>query len=288
MSITRRNFVSATAGSLALGALGARSLFAQDGVTLWVRYARDGDAYFGRLEGDMIHPIRGNLFGPRRPGGRPVKASDVKLLYPVEPPKVLAVGLNYASHIGNRPKPPRPEIFYKPITCLQNPGDPIVIPEGSKDLHYEAELVVVIGRRASKVSEADAPNYIFGYTCGNDVSERNWQNGSIDKTPDLQWWRGKGADTFGPLGPAIATGIDISAQDIQSRLNGEVKQKQKLSDLIFGPAAIVSFVSQYVTLQQGDVIYTGTPGSTSPMKDGDVIEIEISGIGVLRNPVKKA
>jgi 2-keto-4-pentenoate hydratase/2-oxohepta-3-ene-1,7-dioic acid hydratase in catechol pathway len=124
-----------------------------------------------------------------------------------------------------------------------------------------------------------AADYIFGFTCGNDVSERDWQRG------DLQWWRAKGADTFAPLGPAVATGLDYKKSRLQTRVNGEVKQSQLLSDLLFDAAAVVSFASRYVTLLPGDVIYTGTPGSTSALKHGDVVEIEIDGIGVLRNKV---
>jgi 2-keto-4-pentenoate hydratase/2-oxohepta-3-ene-1,7-dioic acid hydratase in catechol pathway len=210
----------------------------------------------------------------------------VKLLYPCEPSKVLAVGLNYKSHIGNRPAPSRPEFFFKPITSLQNPGDPIIIPKDSKNTHYEAELVIVIGKKLKNVSRAEAEAGIFGYTCGNDVSERDWQNGA-DK--DLQWWRAKGADTYGPMGPVIAVGFKPGPKmQISSRLNGEVKQKQVLSDLLFDCPAIVEFAARYVTLVPGDVIFTGTPGTTSAMKPGDTIEIEITGIGTLRNPVTMA
>jgi 2-keto-4-pentenoate hydratase/2-oxohepta-3-ene-1,7-dioic acid hydratase in catechol pathway len=138
----------------------------------------------------------------------------------------------------------------------------------------------VIGKTARQVAENDALNYVFGYTCGNDVSERDWQR------DDLQWWRAKGADTFGPLGPSIATGLEYRKSRLQTRVNGEVKQSQLLSDLLFDVPAIVSFASRHVTLHPGDVIYTGTPGATSAMKPGDMVEVEIDGIGVLRNRVK--
>ena len=142
-----------------------------------------------------------------------------------------------------------------------------------------------MSKKARNVSEEDAPGYILGYTCGNDVSDRNWQNGTKGDKKDTQWWRAKGSDTFAPLGPAIAVGLDYDKSWIQLRLNGKVMQKQRVNDLIFGPAAIVSFVSRYITLSPGDVIYTGTPGSTSPMKAGDIVEVEIDGIGILQNPV---
>lgn len=178
-------------------------------------------------------------------------------------------------------------MFYKPITCLQNPEDPIVMPPGAQDVHYEAEFVIVIGKKAKNVPLEQAADYILGYTCGNDVSERNWQGGSIDgpENQDLQWWRAKGSETFGPMGPAIAVGLDYEKSKIQSRLNGEVRQEQMLSDLVHKPPEVVSFVSRYVTLLPGDVIFTGTPGETKPMAVGDVVEIEIDGIGVLRNKV---
>ena len=140
-------------------------------------------------------------------------------------------------------------------------------------------MVIVIGRKARRISVAEADSCIFGFTCGNDVSERDWQRG------DLQWWRAKGSDTFAPLGPIIATGLDYKKSRLQTRLNGEVKQSQLLSDLLFDAAAIISFTSQYATLLPGDVIYTGTPGATSAMKPGDIVEVEIDGIGILRNKV---
>jgi 2-keto-4-pentenoate hydratase/2-oxohepta-3-ene-1,7-dioic acid hydratase in catechol pathway len=191
----------------------------------------------------------------------------------------LAVGLNYKSHLGNRPAPTKPELFFKPITSLLEPEGKIVIPAGARNLHYEGELVIVIGKKAKRVSASEASGCIFGYTCGNDLSERDWQR------DDLQWWRAKGADTFGPLGPAIAVGLDYQKSRIQTRVNGQVKQSQMLSDLLFDSMAIVSFASQYVTLEPGDVIYTGTPGTTSALMPGDTVEVEIDGIGILRNKV---
>jgi 2-keto-4-pentenoate hydratase/2-oxohepta-3-ene-1,7-dioic acid hydratase in catechol pathway len=254
----------------------------------YVRYVHRGETAFGLLDGSEIRKIEGNVLGSRALTGESVSLGDVKLRYPIEPSKILAVGLNYRSHIGSNPVPKNPEIFYKPITALQDPGGPIVVPPGSKDLHYEAEFVIVMGKRASNVSVGDAPAHILGYTCGNDVSDRNWQSGTIDGAPDLQWWRAKGSDTFAPLGPCIAVGLDYAKSRIKLRLNGEVKQNQVVSDLIFGPPEIVSFISRYVTLLPGDVIYTGTPGQTSPMKPGDTVEVEIDGIGILKNPVVAA
>lgn len=254
----------------------------------FVRYEHGGEIAFGGLDGEMVYPIEGDLFGSRTPTGESLLLSDVKLLYPIQPTKVFALAGNYLSHLGAGREPPEhPEPFYKPITSLAHPEQDIVFPKGSQDVHYEAEFVIVIGKEASKVSEAEAADYILGYTCGNDVSERNWQNGSIDgpENKDMQWWRGKGSDTFGPMGPAIAIGLDYEKSKIQLRLNGEVKQEQMLSDLIHNPVQTVSFISQFVTLLPGDVIFTGTPGTTSAMKAGDVVEVEVDGIGILRNKI---
>lgn len=252
----------------------------------YVRYEHQGKTSYGILSADQIEELSGNFIGgsPSKTGAT-VALADVKLLYPVQSPKVLCVGLNYQSHLNGRPTPSKPEIFYKPPTALQNPGDPIEIPPDAKDTHFEAELVVVIGKTAKNVAAANADEYIFGYTCGNDVSDRNWQKGSQGDKADVQWWRAKGSDTFGPLGPSIETEIDVPNARITLRQNGEVKQTQMLSDLIFPPAQIVEFVTKFITLEPGDVIYTGTPGSTSPMKPGDTVEVEIEGIGVLENPV---
>jgi 2-keto-4-pentenoate hydratase/2-oxohepta-3-ene-1,7-dioic acid hydratase in catechol pathway len=238
----------------------------------YVRYQKDSTVAYGILDGDTVREIRGGLFGAREETGATYPIGEVKLLAPCEPSKILAVGRNYKSHLGDRQAPERPEMFYKPVSALQHPGDPIVIPQEAANVHFEGELVIVVGERGS----------IFGVTCGNDVSERDWQNGPHK---DLQWWRAKGADTFAPLGPVIVTGLDYGNLTLETRLNGEVVQKQSTADLTFDCAAIVSWVSRWVTLAPGDLIYTGTPGSTRAMRAGDVVEVEIEGIGVLRNPV---
>jgi 2-keto-4-pentenoate hydratase/2-oxohepta-3-ene-1,7-dioic acid hydratase in catechol pathway len=274
MEVSRRTFCS----GLAAAGVGLRQNM-NDKVARYLRYEYRRKTAYGMLDGDSIREIRGDLFGARTPTGTKLKLADVKLLWPCEPSKVLAVGLNYKSHIGNQKAPEKPELFFKPLTCLQNPAGEIVIPPGAKNVHYEGEMVIVMGKKAQRVSSEAAPDTILGYTCGNDVSERDWQRG------DLQWWRAKGADTFGPLGPVIAVGLDYKKSRLQTRVNGEVKQSQVLSDLIFDAAAIVSFTSQYVTLERGDVIYTGTPGATSAMKPGDLVEVEIDGIGILKNKV---
>jgi 2-keto-4-pentenoate hydratase/2-oxohepta-3-ene-1,7-dioic acid hydratase in catechol pathway len=251
-------------------------------VTTYIRYRSGSDVAYGVLDGATVNEISGGLFGEHKPTGVTHRLSDVKLLAPCEPGKILAVGLNYKSHLGGRPQPAHPEIFYKPVTALQDPEEPIVIPNEATDVHYEGELVIVIGKKARNVSPGEAAAAIFGVTAGNDVSERNWQHG---QGKDLQWWRAKGSDTFAPLGPAIVTGADYANLLLQTRLNGEVVQKQTTGDLIFDCPAIVSRISGWVTLLPGDLIYTGTPGSTRRLSAGDVVEVELESVGVLRNPV---
>jgi 2-keto-4-pentenoate hydratase/2-oxohepta-3-ene-1,7-dioic acid hydratase in catechol pathway len=248
-------------------------------IVKYVRYSSQGATSFGILEGDNIRELRGDLFANPQPTGRAVRLADVKLLPPCVPSKVIAVGLNYKSHLGTQAVAAYPGLFAKYPTSIIATGENIVIPFDAKNVHYEGELVVVIGKVASKVSVQDAPSYIFGITAGNDVSERDWQQA------DLQWFRAKAADTFGPLGPAIVTGLNYNDLLVQTRLNGQVVQSQRTSDLIFSVSAAISYISQYITLVPGDVIYTGTPGTTRAMKAGDVVEIEVEGVGILRNPV---
>jgi len=279
MSTTRRQLIGAMAAAAATAAQGKNK------VTKYIRYRSGSTTAYGILDDDSVRELRGDLFGDRKETGTKHRLADVKLLHPCEPPKILAVGLNYKSHLGDRKPPEHPEIFYKPVTSLQHPEENIVIPPAAKNVHYEGELVMVIGKRTRRASTDEARDAIFGVTCGNDVSDRDWQGGP---QKDLQWWRAKGSDTFGPLGPAIVHGLDYSNLLLQTRLNGNVVQKQYTSDLIFDGPAIVSWISQYVTLTPGDVIYTGTPGHTSRMNEGDVVEVEIEGIGILRNRIALA
>jgi len=245
----------------------------------YVRFQIHGRVAYGLLKDKTVHELKGSIFERHTETGEIHPLAAVKLLAPCEPTKILAVAANYASHLGDRPKPKNPELFFKPPSAVLEPGGSIVIPDGTRRCNYEGELVVVIGKKAKNVSVKEAENHVFGVTCGNDVSARDWQEN------DIQWWRAKGCDTFAPLGPAIAQGLNYSDLLLTTRLAGEIKQQQRTSDLFFGVHEIVSFVSRFVTLYPGDVIYTGTPGKTSPMKSGDVVEVEIEGIGILRNLV---
>ncbi len=254
----------------------------------FVRYAVHSNISYGILEDGVIAEVKGSLFSHTRTGVTR-RAEEVRLLAPCEPAKILAVGRNYKTHLKSPvpgatplPEPVRPEVFFKPVSSIQYPGGPIVVPSDSTDLHYEGELVLVIGRRVRRASKEEARAAIFGATCGNDVSERNWQRGA-DK--DVQWWRAKGCDTFSPFGPAIVTGLDYDNLRLRTRLNGETVQDQSTADMIFDCATMVSFISRYLTLEPGDIVYTGTPGQTRPMKPGDTVEVELEGIGVLRNPI---
>jgi len=265
-----------------VAALVSVSIAAQSGVTKYVRFAADGRVAYGILEGEAIQELAGDLFASPTRTGRAWPLANVQLLAPVEPKKVIAVGLNYRSHLGERAPAAYPGLFAKYPTSIVGPGADIVIPPDATNVHYEGEMVVVIGRRASRVSEADAPQYVFGVTAGNDVSERDWQSA------DLQWFRAKATDTFGPIGPAIVTGLRHDDLLLETLLNGEVVQSQRTSDLIFGVSAIVSYVSRYVTLEPGDLIFTGTPGTTRAFKAGDVVEVRLEGVGTLRNPAVAA
>ena len=249
----------------------------------YARFETDDTQSYGIVTGDQIAELQSGLFEPMEVTGRSFPLSAVKLLTPCSPSKILAVGLNYRSHVGDRKVPETPEIFYKPVSSLQNPDDAIVIPPDALDAHFEGELVAIIGKNVSKATREEAEAAVFGVTCGNDVSDRNWQRGA---GKDLQWWRAKGCDTFGPLGPFIVTGLNYSDLALTTRVNGQILQEQRTSDLIFDIPEIIRYVSQYVTLLPGDVIYTGTPGNTRRLQPGEVVEVEIEGIGTLRNPVK--
>lgn len=247
----------------------------------FVRLQHAGAPVYGLLKGDDIHLLKGGLFDPPEEAGETVPADTASYLPPVVPSKVLAVGLNFRSHAGESGAS-KPELFIKLPSSLIGHDADIVAPPDAENLHFEGELVVVIGKRAKNITEAEVPDHIFGVTVGNDVSERGWQSG------DLQWVRAKASDGFGPLGPCIATDVNYRDVLIETKLNGKVMQSESSVHLIHDVDKIVAFASRYITLEQGDVIFCGTPGRTRPMQSGDVVEVSIEGVGTLRNRVTKA
>jgi 2-keto-4-pentenoate hydratase/2-oxohepta-3-ene-1,7-dioic acid hydratase in catechol pathway len=274
-------FACVPAPALALAVL-LGFVAAADEPVKFVRFEVNGQAAYGIVEGSRVRKIEGDLFGPRKPTEAIWPLADVKLLVPVRPSKVLALAGNYKSHLGDKAPPKNPEVFFKVPSCLIAQGESVVIPPGTAVVHHEGEMVVVIGKRARTVPPQQALEHVLGVTCGNDISARDWQKN------DVQWWRAKGCDTFGPCGPWIVAGIDYDNLRLQVRVNGQVKQDQGTRDLIFNVAQVVSFLSRHVTLEPGDLIYTGTPGTTSPIQPGDVVEVDLEGVGVLRNPVRAA
>jgi 2-keto-4-pentenoate hydratase/2-oxohepta-3-ene-1,7-dioic acid hydratase in catechol pathway len=248
-------------------------------VTRYVKYETAGRVAWGVLEGDTIRELQGSVFDDAKPNGRTLKISEVKLLAPADAKKVIAAGLNYRSHIGEQSPAKYVGLFAKMPTSLVGHNADIVYPADATTLHYEAEVCLVIGKRAKNITEAQVTEHVFGVTPCNDVSERAWQKA------DLQWLRAKGSDTFGPMGPALVRGADYNNLRLIGRHNGKVVQEATTAQLIFSIDNIVSYVSRYITLEPGDVIFTGTPGTTQAMKPGDTFEVEIEGIGVLRNKV---
>jgi len=232
--------------------------------------------------GGSIRVLGGTFFENPVPTGEEVAADDVRLLAPVLPSKVVGVGLNYRDHASEvkMEVPAEPLLFLKPSTSVSGPGDPIVLHPASRRQDYEGELAVVIGRLARAVSTPEAAaGAILGYTCGNDVTLRDLQG------KDDQWTRAKGFDGSNPLGPWIETEVDPADLSVITRVNSEVKQSSRTKEMVFSPVALVAYVSQFITLLPGDVIMTGTPSGIGRLASGDEVEVEIEGIGTLRNPV---
>lgn len=246
-----------------------------------VRYLWRGSESYGLVEGQDIFTLEGDVFGQFSRGGRVVGLDEVKILPSCQPSKIVAVGLNYRAHAAETGAtvPDEPLLFFKPPSAVIGHLDEIVYPSISERVDYEAELGVVIGRRARFVAAVDALDYVLGYACANDVTARDLQH------RDNQWARAKGCDTFCPLGPFIATDLDPGNLRVQSRVNGEKRQDSNTADMVFGVAELISFITQAMTLEPGDVVLTGTPSGIGPLHPGDVVEVEVEGIGILRNSV---
>jgi 2-keto-4-pentenoate hydratase/2-oxohepta-3-ene-1,7-dioic acid hydratase in catechol pathway len=266
------------AATVVLAAM-ATSAFAQAQVK-YVKYRAGNGVSWGVWENDTtIREIASAPWTGAKPTGRTVNPSGVTLLAPAEAKKVIAAGLNYRSHIGQAAPAKYVGLFAKFPTTLSGHGAEIPYPADANTLHYEAEICIVIGKAAQNITEAEAKSHVFGVTACNDVSERDWQKN------DLQWFRAKAHDGFGPMGPALVTNVDYTKLKLIGRHNGKVVQETTTDLLIFPIDNIVSYTSRYVTLEPGDVIFTGTPGTTQAMKPGDTFEVEVVGVTTLRNQV---
>jgi len=259
----------------------------------FLRFLKDGEERYGIFKDEKVFAIKGKLFEYEYyETGEIYNLDEIKFLPPIEVPNIIALGLNYKEHAkeGGHDKISEPVIFLKATTSITGHLSPIILPKEAPDeVDYECELVIVIGKKCKNIREDEAKNYIFGYTCGNDVTARDFQ---LKK--DKQWARAKSFDTFCPIGPFIETEIDPTNLNIKTILNGKIMQNSNTSKMIFNPFKIVSWLSNYMTLLPGTIIMTGTPEGVGfakkpPvfLKEGDIVEVEIEGIGVLKNFVIK-
>jgi 2-keto-4-pentenoate hydratase/2-oxohepta-3-ene-1,7-dioic acid hydratase in catechol pathway len=247
-----------------------------------VRFTAEESVLYGILEGSFLFPVEGDVFtGFKIHKGLQYSIGEVAILPPVLPSKIIAVGINYMDHAEEfgHEIPTEPVLFMKPSTAVIGHDGEIVYPPSAGRVDYEAEIAAVVGKTARHVDEEDAPRYILGYTCLNDVTARDLQR------KDGQWTRAKSFDTFCPIGPCIETELNPNRRDIRSRLNGELRQSSNTENFIFPIFKLFSFVSSIMTLLPGDIITTGTPSGVGAMKPGDVVEIEVEGIGTLKNKV---
>lgn len=252
-----------------------------------MKFSARGREAYGIAEGDRVVEIAGDLFGSRERTTTVHALKDVKIEIPLIPRTFYCAGLNYTTHIkenatklGIEPDiPTKADIGYRAVSALVAHDEPVIIPrDATEKIHYEGELVAVIGRKVKHLSEADALSCVLGYTIGNDVSERNWQKN------DRTMWRGKNTDTFKPMGPWIETSVDLDKLETIVRVNGKETTRFPTNDMLFGVATFIAAMTRYLTLYPGDVIWMGTDGSSPNIKAGDVVDVEITGIGTLTNP----
>lgn len=247
-----------------------------------IRFEHNSKVYYGEVHDKFIYKISGDIFGDYKLTDDKVLLDDVKILSPVHPSKIVCVGLNYKKHQAEmNEEATYPKFFIKPSTCVIGYGDEIILPSSSKRVDYEAELAVVIKKTAKNIKENENINdYILGYTCLNDVTARDLQ--SIDG----QWTRAKSFDTFAPIGPIVTDEVEPENLEIKLLLNGEVKQHSNTNNFIWNIDFLIREISNIMTLLPGDVVSTGTPSGIGPMKEGDIVEVSIEKIGVLKNYVK--
>jgi len=240
---------------------------------------------FGLIEGDEVYELTAAPWSALSRGTTTYPIAAVKFVAPVTPTKIVCVGRNYAAHaaeLGNE-IPKEPMIFLKPPSSIVGPGEPIVLPKYSQRVEHEGELAIVIGKTCSHLSDNDNPlSYVFGYTCANDVTARDLQKA------DVQFTRAKGFDTFCPIGPYIETEVDPANVIVETRVNGDLRQSGSTSLMIYPCAFLIRWISRMMTLLPGDIISTGTPSGVGPLVNKDTVEVSVTGIGVLRNPVHAA
>ena len=249
-----------------------------------VRYQLNAEAAcYGWLLEDKVGPIVGSIFGEYRREEAKLPLASVRLLAPVQPSKIICIGRNYAEHAKEHDAevPKVPLLFMKPPSSTTNPGEAIILPPQSQQVEHEAELVAVIGKRGRNVTVEAARDHVFGYTVGNDVTARDLQKS------DGQWTRAKGFDTFCPFGPWVDTEYDPSDAIITCRVNGQPRQMASTRDMVFNVNMLIAFITSVMTLEPGDLVFTGTPAGVGPLQDGDEVVVEIEGLGKLSNPVRK-
>ncbi|CAH6913516.1 Fumarylacetoacetate hydrolase [Vibrio chagasii] len=245
----------------------------------FVRYQYQDKISYGKLDKGDVLPISGDIFGEYAVAKTSIPLESVEVVLPIKPEKVFAVGMNFASHLASPADAP-PPMFLKLPSSLILTGEVIQMPPKAKNVHFEGELVVVIGKELSRANEEEAEQAIFGVTVGNDITERSWQG------TDLQWLRAKASDGFGPIGNTIVRGIDYNKVQLTTRVNGEVVQQESTSFMIHKPRKVVSYLSHYFTLKPGDLIFMGTPGRTFALSDRDKVSVTIEGVGTVVNEVR--
>jgi 2-keto-4-pentenoate hydratase/2-oxohepta-3-ene-1,7-dioic acid hydratase in catechol pathway len=250
----------------------------------FVRTTVEGNIYWGVVEGDVVYRLDATPWDKWTPSEAIGHLGELALLAPTTPTKIVCVGRNYPAHAAEHAAevPKEPLIFFKPPSSVIGPGEPIVLTSQSEQVEHESELVIVIGQRCRNASPDQAWDCVLGVTCGNDVTARDLQR------RDSQWTRAKGFDTFCPLGPWLVAGpseSEVANLKVTCRVNGEVRQRGNTGEMVFSPAQLIAYVSAIMTLEPGDVIMTGTPAGVGPIAAGDEVEVEVEGVGVLKNPV---
>ncbi|MEZ9517747.1 fumarylacetoacetate hydrolase family protein [Vibrio splendidus] len=245
----------------------------------FVRYQYQDKISYGKLDKGVVLPISGDIFSEHSVVETSISLESVEVLLPTQPEKVFAVGMNFASHLASPGDAP-PPMFLKLPSSLILTGEAIQVPPEARNVHFEGELVVVIGKELSQASEEEAEQAIFGVTVGNDITERSWQG------TDLQWLRAKASDGFGPIGNTIVRGIDYNNVQLTTRVNGKVVQQENTSFMIHKPRKVISYLSHYFTLKPGDLVFMGTPGRTYALSDKDQVSVTIEGVGTVVNEVR--